>query len=559
MTRQSAITDTWYGKVVLVNPPFAIVDSYHLFPPLGLLAVARELRSKGIDDILLDDLALALAEGELPMGASLPNLAAQRLAAKHAAVYGFSVQCFNLPVAIGIAQALRALSPSARIVFGGHHATLVGTLLKERFPCIDDVIEGALLGDGTVEGAGWLNPDYSVAPALVRYSAVSRHAVGLVQTAVGCPYSCSFCSVPVAHGNRVLHKPIDKVVKEMQALRRQGFEVVHFVDDTFTFNRRYLNTLLDALSHVELARWSCMTRVDHVSSELLVRMGAAGCESVLYGVESGSTDTLVNLSKRSSGKADIVEILQWNLTANIAPIFYFLINCPQDTVTAIESTLTLVARLSILDPGCCKLQLPRLAPRTAMWQQALDRLTPMRETPYAEVLRHTLGDGVESAWDMIDRYRDIFSSYCAAPGPLLASTAHAISWCGTRLMEVFPLTLAGLAEQGALLRLFDSLVHAHIAIPWWKLDEETLITSVYAYVRCNAATLVEVLSYETWRRKSSVIDASAERYHISRVDVLGAQAAVVSGQPITPHLYSVRRMYKAVYYQEPPDGQQPSH
>ncbi len=554
---RGAGTNLWRGRVVLVNPPFAMSDSYHLSPPLGLLAVARELRNLGVDDIQLADLALALAEGELSAGESLPRLAAQGLASHRADVYGFSVQCFNLPVAVGVALALHRLCPDAQIVFGGHHATLSGPSLSKRFPFIAEVVEGPLSGERGKAESGWLNPDYSVAPPLARYKAVSRHAVGLVQTGVGCPYSCSFCSVPIVHGNRVSHKAVEQVMGEIHMLRTRGMDIVSFVDDTFTINRAYLAKLLSALSASRRTRWTCMTRADQVTRELLARMGEAGCENVLYGIESASSEMLGKLSKRLHHNTDLVEVLQWNLDADISPTFYFLINCPEDTLIATGMTLELAARLSVLDPGCCVLQLPRIAPGTAMWKQVSGRLIPAPGTPYAEILRQTLDEGVESAWGMINRHRDIFSSYCAAPGPIPMSTANAIAWFGTQLLGDYPLTMAGMAEHGALLGTFNAIAEARGRAPWWELDEETVVASVRRSVQREAPNLLGAFYFETWQRRiSKNIVNRADRFHESRVDTVGAKAAIRSGRSIAPNLYGKRRMYKATEDRVSLDGQQ---
>ncbi len=537
----------WSGTVVLVNPPYAIAESYHLAPPLGLLIVARSLSNAGSARVLLEDLALDFAEGKLPADGTLFSRAAQQLAAHDADVYGFSVQCFNFPIALGVAHELRLLRRGARIIFGGHQSMLLGKEITERFPWVDEVVMERLeLGaDAESPMLDWTPPDYSIVPSLARYCSVSRQPTALVQIAEGCPYSCTFCSIPIAYGHRVRHKPIEQVLSEVGFHGSAGLKEVHFIDDIFTLNQNYIADLMDHLSKSGGSiTWTCMTRVDRVNPDLLSLMASAGCHSILYGVESASPYTRSILLKRGNKYPDLTEFLIWNLDAGICATLYFLVNVPGDTISGLCETLKAATRLSVIDPGCCRLQLPRIVPGTELWRSVADHLEPSPETPYSETLRQTFSGSVEQVWHFVENHPDLFSTYCLAPGPVDKGMGLALAWFGSTLLKRFPLTLSCLAELGLLLALFSSISEARGEKSWREIRDADVLEVLGQHVQKHAPDLFAALAYEAWRDRTNLEADCCDLIHMSCVDPETAACAARKGLPILPSIYGRRRIYE---------------
>jgi radical SAM superfamily enzyme YgiQ (UPF0313 family) len=535
----------WQGRVVLVNPPLAVAQNYYLAPPLGLLLVARALRDRGHDDVRVIDLALEFAEGQLPAGRDLPHDAAEALAAKDAATFGFSVQCVTLPLVLAIAKCLRRLRPKARIVLGGHQATLLASEIVQRFSFIDEVIAGpgedAI--DAKVLAAPWRFPDYDAGPSLDRYAEVSVQATALVETARGCPFDCSFCSIPLALGRKVRYKPLELVAAEMKYLLSRGCREFHFVDDTFTLKAGHVRNLLWMLRNLEQKiSWSAMTRVDMVTPRLLKEMGQNGCHSILYGVEASDARTLRSLNKRAERYPDFAEFLSWHVDAGIAPSLYFLINLPGQSINEVRNNLTTAARLSVLDPGACRLNLPRLVPGTRMARQAQGRLAFDVNAPYADAMLQTVGENATEVWDFAANNPDLCSTYFRAQGPLNNFTANAVGWLGSRLLSMFPLTLAALAEDNLLVDLFETLGSLRQAREWSKTTEIELCELVGSFVEKRSPALMRALLFEDWKRKAP---ESAFPYFTSDVDQYGAMAAArKSGERIAARLYGPKVLYR---------------
>jgi len=61
----------------------------------------------------------------------------------------------------------------------------------------------------------------------------TKYMFASVQTVVGCPENCSFCSVWVTEGRRPRLRLTDKIIKEVNALYQMGFRYIIFADDNF--------------------------------------------------------------------------------------------------------------------------------------------------------------------------------------------------------------------------------------------------------------------------------------------------------------------------------------
>ena len=76
-----------------------------------------------------------------------------------------------------------------------------------------------LYDGGRVEGDAFLPARWDLLPA-------DRYMWGSVQTVRGCPKHCSFCSVWRTDGQKPRQRDVDAVVREIVALRRQGFRFI---------------------------------------------------------------------------------------------------------------------------------------------------------------------------------------------------------------------------------------------------------------------------------------------------------------------------------------------
>jgi radical SAM superfamily enzyme YgiQ (UPF0313 family) len=114
----------------------------------------------------------------------------------------------------------------------------------------------------------------------------------------GCPESCSHCPNRAASSYR--RRAVANIADELAYLcERFGRPFVVFRDPLFTRERDQVLALCDEIRSrgVEL-RFECEARLDRLDEELLVRLRAAGLQTIEFGVESLSPETLAKLGGR---------------------------------------------------------------------------------------------------------------------------------------------------------------------------------------------------------------------------------------------------------------------
>jgi radical SAM superfamily enzyme YgiQ (UPF0313 family) len=119
-----------------------------------------------------------------------------------------------------------------------------------------------------------------------------------VATSRGCPFSCTFCSVPGMYGHAFRTHTIDRVVEELQIRRESSY--IFFADDIFTANKKRVKELFTRMIKAGLTpEWGAQVRTETVDDpELLDLMRDSGCYNVYVGFESINPRTLKLFQKK---------------------------------------------------------------------------------------------------------------------------------------------------------------------------------------------------------------------------------------------------------------------
>ena len=186
-------------------------------------------------------------------------------------------------------------------------------------------------------------PRYGLFP-LARYRMPfnRHHPYATTITSIWCPYGCIFC--PFAKTTYRI-RDIDDTMRNLATIRRMGIRQVHFADWTFGLDRKHTLTLLEAMSAARLGlTWSCLTRVDLVDSESLEAMKLAGCETVEFGVESGSARMLERYHKGTTVE-QIRRAFRAAKESRIATLATFVLGLPGETHESLQETLDLALEI----------------------------------------------------------------------------------------------------------------------------------------------------------------------------------------------------------------------
>ena len=388
--------------VTLVYPYFRLKDPVEkLFPPLGIAYLASQLQEKGIPVMVVD--------------CTFQNFddVIARISEFRPAIIGISVMITMSRNAFDLMRELRKWLPGSLFIAGGPLPTVNPAMFAEKFdmvfcgegdvtfPCFcDDYLSSGsspdnlktrdpvsypglyLKRDGHVFSSPPVHNPSEILDSLPlpdrsgfdhhRYQAAIEKNSGLRQTSLivtrGCPFSCDFCSKPV-WGDLFRKPSLVKVFSEIEQIIALGYTCLWIADDCFTLDNDYLRSFCDEMIRRGVPiKWTCLSRVDRLTRELVDLMKRAGCIRTYLGLEAGSNETLRLMNKRVTVEQGI-EAVHLFAEAGIGTAGFFMVGYPKETIGSIEKTFALALTLP-LDEAWFTIPLP--LPGTPLFSRVAD-------------------------------------------------------------------------------------------------------------------------------------------------------------------------------------------
>ena len=144
---------------------------------------------------------------------------------------------------------------------------------------------------------------------------IKKYASLSLQYSRGCPYDCDFCSITMLNGRNPRTKSSSQFIGELERIYRLGYRgPISVVDDNFIGNKRKLkDDLLPKLiewSKQKKYPFSYITEVtvnladDEVLMDMMIE---SGFNSIFIGIETPSTESLIECGKSQNLKRNLVE------------------------------------------------------------------------------------------------------------------------------------------------------------------------------------------------------------------------------------------------------------
>jgi hypothetical protein len=244
-----------------------------------------------------------------------------------------------------VIETARRFSPGAKIILGGDYATICPA--HARALGADLVIEGSELAP--LWNYLGLAPNHGQLPLWDLYP---RLAVGVLKLADGCPFRCTYCSVPRIDPDFHI-RPLDRSLAELEFLVRLGVKQVAFYDDALLFRaERMLGPFLREVTRRGIkVQFHTPNAINarFVDRELARSMVAAGFRNIYLGFESSA----FAWQKKTGGKV-YSEELAWavenllNAGADRRRIHaYLIVGHPNNQAQEVESSMAFAHGLGI--------------------------------------------------------------------------------------------------------------------------------------------------------------------------------------------------------------------
>ena len=156
----------------------------------------------------------------------------------------------------------------------------------------------------------------------------------------GCPYDCTFCTVPLVYGKSFRKRSVDNVISELKVLSKLGYKEIFFRDENLTLDKKYLTNISKKIINQKInLKWICNSRVDTVNKNLLKIMKKSGCHLIKFGVESSNQKT-INAYKKKITMSKIIKTFELCSRLGIETLGHFMIGNPgegrEDVLKTVE-------------------------------------------------------------------------------------------------------------------------------------------------------------------------------------------------------------------------------
>jgi len=354
-------------------------------PPLGLLYLGSYVKKLGHQVTIID------ADVE---GYTLDELA-KRILNKEADLIGITVMTPFAANVLNLCKKIKILQPASKICLGGIHITATGQETIKESKYVDYLAVGE--GEYTLaellealenktdfrqirgliyrdEGTGQViqneprepienldslpDPDLDLIENLdfKNYDVVhgGGKRVVYILGSRGCPFQCTFCAAHLVHGKKVRFRSPKKIIDEIETNQvKYGIDYVGFKDGTFTLNHSWVKEICSEILNRRLKIGFCVNaRVDTISEEILKILKKAGCQTMGFGIESGS-QRILNTLKKGTNLQQIKDVFKLVNKYKFFTINSFMIGNPGETKETIHQTFELAKALKSTAVGFC--------------------------------------------------------------------------------------------------------------------------------------------------------------------------------------------------------------
>ncbi len=256
-------------------------------------------------------------------------------------------------------------------------------------------------------------------PLTFHFKKIEKHeSVAPILASRGCNNNCLFCCGGAYFKKQTYYSP-DYVFSQIAELNKKSdIKLFDFYDDDLPHSKFHIHAICDLIIQHRLnIFWWCSCRAESLDKALLLKMKAAGCFMISYGVESGSQRILDSIRKNLTIEECVSAA---NLTKEVELFLRFTISIghPGENEDSVNETIKLLKHAK---PDQVGVFLLKLYPGTPLYRMAkkdgfisddywFDKDVPVvpfytKETPlkklveYKDMIKQSLKNNIVSQYE----------------------------------------------------------------------------------------------------------------------------------------------------------------
>lgn len=524
--------------ICFINPPTLPQNKLLPFFPLGLATLGGMLKRHGFSTKVVD-LEL-LVRMERCSDEDILSVARRALEGIDTKLFGFTTVYPNYAISLLIADLIKEIYPTAKIIFGGPQASLIPLETLTAFPAVDMIVCGEgentiielLSSDLTSENLQKIAglairvgekpvltsrrklitnlddlplPDFSLLQTEKYFGEAHLNNeylfVNHVEAGRGCPFNCTFCSTSLMWSRQYRVKSPKRILDEMKLIHDQdGFTRFSLIHDNFTWNHKYLSNFCEHLQKNNPGlRWGVNSRVDCLNEEKLKMMMESDCGFLFFGVESFS-ERIQHIIKKRLNLEGYAYLVKKCKEHNVITFNSLMLGFPDETIEDLETTLSNAVEYQETGMQNFLLYKVNAYPGTQLYKEQLPNLTLVK----SPILNPEIFPNLPEVLELIERHPNIFSHAYSIPNPHFSDEA---------IYGLINLFIAGTYEYYDT--IYD-LMHEHGYRPWalwkeWKSWNELVYSNLpidYKEAACRFPSFAQSLTSKQEPLDSPFLDSA---------------------------------------------------
>jgi anaerobic magnesium-protoporphyrin IX monomethyl ester cyclase len=173
-------------------------------------------------------------------------------------------------------------------------------------------------------------------------------------SSIGCPFTCSFCSVTKNYAGRWIAESVERTIDTVRALHsRYGVNGIEFHDSNFFTSEKRVAAFAEGIKGLGIGWWGegtidTIMRYDDRTWEL---MRDSGCKMIFMGAENASATTLKFMSKGPLTPETTLAMTEKSARYGIIPEFSFVLGNPPNPEADIDENIEFIYKIKEINPA----------------------------------------------------------------------------------------------------------------------------------------------------------------------------------------------------------------